>query len=179
MGIQRRPTTTRMRCQRPREIGVLGAWRNCSSSAWLRRRDCFRGRIRIEPDPGQLRICSMSGIFVRQLGLLIAVSLVLPPLCCGQLGPETDALVVQPVCCSSDAPLRSDDPCRPTDPAGECCLSDLALQCKTVSIAGGHLVEERPVAGVACCSPIRSTPSAQCASASAPPIRMLQCVWLN
>ena len=122
---------------------------------------------------------SMSGIRVRQFGLLVAVLAAFPSLCCGQFTLAADVQPGEIACCHSESQPHS-DPCQPTEPVEECCCQESTLPTSTVratqcdvdcSLSPMAVAEPKP-------SLTTGNPVRHHLAASSPPLRVLQCVWL-
>jgi len=119
----------------------------------------------------------MSGYLSHDFKYLIALCLVCPSPCCAQFSPDRAA---REACCQTTHPGHRDAPIKSPEPVANCCcLSDVTLSSNSVPLeCGGGL----PLVEFRCDTGLGSAIAGRFGhqnTTPGPPVRVLQCVWLN
>ena len=121
----------------------------------------------------------MSGICIRQFGLLIAVVAAFPSLCCGQLVFADDETPAKVTCCHSE-PTSPAGPALPTEPVNDCCCQQSTIPTSSVEVRHSELESSLPFVVLAEPKATLTTSSRRTHhfAVTGPPLHLLQCVWL-
>ena len=123
----------------------------------------------------------MSGFRSNSLSFLAALLMACPSLCCAQFSLDHSEQTAHDSCCQAKYDLPPDRPGEPSTPVDDCCCqADLTLPSISVRVADGDvaslvefLVEPEQLLATA------AEPSSRQNFNTGPPLRVLQCVWLN